>query len=127
MAKSPWEQQALWFSHIPCLHPWLPSSTVTFKTNLGNFPGGAVAKSLPANVGNMGSILGPKRFHVYQSNSAHAPQLLRPWAVTTEARAPRPCAPQEKPVPRKRAALALHNKQKLQHGNEDPVPPKINK
>ena len=44
-----------------------------FKTNLGNFPGGAVAKNLPANAGNMGSILGPKRFHVpgfhmYQSN-----------------------------------------------------------
>ena len=34
-------------------------------------------------------IPGPGRFHMPQSNKAHAPQLLSPWALTTEACVPR--------------------------------------
>ena len=33
-----------------------------------DFPGGPVAKNLPAIVGDTGSILGPGRFHMLQSN-----------------------------------------------------------
>ena len=32
------------------------------------FPGGPVVKNLPANAGDMGSIPGPKRFHMSQGN-----------------------------------------------------------
>ena len=35
---------------------------------LGDFPGGAVVKSLPANAGDTGSIPGPGRSHMLQSN-----------------------------------------------------------
>ena len=49
-------------------------------------------KNSPANAGYMGSIPGPGRFHMPQSNWAHAPQLLSLRAATTEARAPRACA-----------------------------------
>ena len=46
-------------------------------TNGGRvFPGGPMAKNLPANTGDTGSIPGPGRFHVSWGNSAHAPQLL---------------------------------------------------
>ena len=38
--------------------------------------GGIVDRNLPANVGNMGSIPGPGRFH--QSNLTHEPELLKP-------------------------------------------------
>ena len=43
----------------------------------GDFPGGAVVKNLPANAGDMGSIPGPGRSHMPQSNEVHAPPLLR--------------------------------------------------
>ena len=39
-----------------------------------DFPSGAVGKNLPANAGDTGSIPGPKRYHVPQSNKA-------PWAT----------------------------------------------
>ena len=41
-----------------------------------DFPGGAVVKNPPANVGDMGSSPGPGRSHVPRSNKARAPQLL---------------------------------------------------
>ena len=34
----------------------------------GGFPGGSVVKNLPANAGDMGSILGQRRSHMPQSN-----------------------------------------------------------
>ena len=49
-----------------------------------DFLGGAVVKNLPANAGDMGSSSGPGRFHVSQSNYAHASQLLSLRATTTE-------------------------------------------
>ena len=56
-----------------------------------DFPGGAVAKNLPANAGDMGSIPGLGRSHMSRSNKARVPQLLR---LPTRARAPK----QEKPL-----------------------------
>ena len=77
-----------------------------------DFPGGAVVKNPPANAGDTGLSPGPGRSHTPRSNWAQAPQLLSlrsrarepqllsPHATTTEARAPRACAPQqEKPLP----------------------------
>ena len=57
------------------------------------FPGGAVVKSPPANVGDMGSSPGPGRSHMPRSNWARVlrlqslcsrvrePQLLRPVSL----------------------------------------------
>ena len=47
-----------------------------------DFPSGPVDKNLPANAGDMGSIPGLRRCHMPENNSAHAPQLLSPWART---------------------------------------------
>ena len=38
------------------------------KEWIWDFPGGAVAESLPANSGDTGLILGPGRSHMLQSN-----------------------------------------------------------
>ena len=38
------------------------------ETASGDFPGGAVVKNLPANAGDTGSIPGPGRSHMLQSN-----------------------------------------------------------
>ena len=43
-----------------------------------DFPSGPVVKNLPANAGDMGSILGLGRFHMQLGNKANVPQLLRP-------------------------------------------------
>ena len=74
------------------------------------FSGGAVVKNPPANAGDTDSSPGPGRFHMPRSNyacvpqllslrsRARMPQLLNLRATTTEAHAPRACAPpQEKP------------------------------
>ena len=62
------------------------------------FPGGLAVKKLPASAGNTGLIPGPGRSHIPGDNWTHArqllfslcsragePQLLSPWATTTEA------------------------------------------
>ena len=46
------------------------------KQRIRDFPGGAVVKNPPANAGDAGSIPGPGRSHMPQSNKACAPQLL---------------------------------------------------
>ena len=38
------------------------------NNTLGNFPGGAVVKNLPANAGDTGSSPGPGRSHMPRSN-----------------------------------------------------------
>ena len=38
------------------------------KDTLEDVPGSAVDKNLPANAGDMGSVCGPGRFHMPQSN-----------------------------------------------------------
>ena len=40
----------------------------SFKANYQDFPGSRVDKNLPANAKDTGSIPGPGRFHVMQSN-----------------------------------------------------------
>ena len=75
-----------------------------------DFPGGAAVENPPANAGDMGSIPGPGRSHMPQSNKACAqllslcsiarePQLLSPHATTTEDRVPRARAPQQEKPP----------------------------
>ena len=56
-----------------------------FKNLPPDFPGGTVAKNLPANAGDMGSIPG-----------LGSPQLLSPCTTSIEARAPTTHAPQQK-------------------------------
>ena len=38
------------------------------ETHQVDFPGGTADKNLPANAADMGSISGPERFHIPQSN-----------------------------------------------------------
>ena len=81
------------------------------KERKKGIPGGAAVKNPPANAGDTGSIPCLGRSHMPQSNKArvpqllslcsrvHEPQVLSPCAASTEACAPRVCAPQqEKPV-----------------------------
>ena len=77
------------------------------KKGVGDFHGGAVVKTPPANAGDTGSSPGLGRSHMPRSNKArapqllsllsraHVPQLLQPRATTTAARVPRACAPQQ--------------------------------
>ena len=79
--------------------------TFVKKKKIEGFPGGTVVQSPPANAGDTGSDPGPGRSHVPWSNwarvpqlmslhsRAREPQLLSPCAATTEACAPRACAP----------------------------------
>ena len=44
----------------------------------GDFHGGPVVRSHPANAGDTGSTPSSGRSHMPQNNKAHAPQLLKP-------------------------------------------------
>ena len=97
-----------------------------------DFPGGAVVESLPANVGNTGSIPGPGRSHMPQSSWARGPQLLSLCATTAEAHAPGARAPQwERPLqweahaPQQRVAPASRSWREPTRSKEDPKQPKI--
>ena len=57
-----------------------------------DFPGGPVVRNLPAKAGDTGSIPGPGRFHMPQSNKAGVPQLLKHTHPTVYA------LKQEKPL-----------------------------
>ena len=48
-----------------------------------------MVKNLPASSGDMGSIPGPRRFHMSEGQ-------LSLCAVTTEARGPRACVPRQR-------------------------------
>ena len=54
-----------------------PARTDSKAIESGDFPGNLMDKNLPASAGDMGSIPGPGRSHMPQSNSAGAPQLLK--------------------------------------------------
>ena len=58
-----------------------------------------MGKNPPANAGDTGLIPGLRRFNMPQNNYAPLLQLLRPHATTTEAQAPRACAPQQEKPP----------------------------
>ena len=47
---------------------WGEPNTEAIRRILLGFPGGAVVKNPPANAGDMGSISGPGRSHMPQSN-----------------------------------------------------------
>ena len=91
-----------------------------------DFPGGAVVKNLPANAGDTGLSPGPGRSHMPRSNKArapqllslrsraHEPQLLSPWATTTEARAPRAHALQQEKPPQWEARASKSSPRSLQ-------------
>ena len=76
-----------------------------------DFPGGTVAKNLPAKAEDRGSSPGQGWSHMPWSNEArapqllslcsraHEPQLLSLHATTTEARVPRVRAPQQEKPP----------------------------
>ena len=67
------------------------------KVRIG-FPGGPEVKNPLHTARDTSSIPGPGRSHMPQGNWVHVPQLPSPHATTTEALAPRACAPpQEKP------------------------------
>ena len=63
-------QEISWlFWHLAGTHEFYKISCVKLhKRLLGEFPSGPVDKNLPANAGDMGSIPGPGRFHMPQSN-----------------------------------------------------------
>ena len=63
-------------------HLWIKCVHQVF---VRDFPGGRVAKNLPANAGGMGSIPTPERFHMPQGSLASVLQLLSLHAATTEA------------------------------------------
>ena len=71
---------------------------MAIKPSCQGFPVGLVVKHLPRNEKDTGSIPGPGRSHMPQSNRACVLQLLNPCTATTEAHVPRACAPQEKPM-----------------------------
>jgi len=52
-----------------------------------------VGKSPPASAGDKGPILGLGGFHTLWSNSAHAPQLLRPHSRAQEPQQLKPMSP----------------------------------
>ena len=58
-----------------------------------DFPGGPMVKNPPVNTGNTGSIPGPGRCHMSQSNVGHVPP-------TTEPSSPRACALQQEEPPK---------------------------
>ena len=55
---------------------------VPLRSCVSSFPGGSVDRNLPDNEGDMGSLPGPGRSHMPQSNEAHAtatePVCLKP-------------------------------------------------
>ena len=74
----------------------------------GDFHGGPVVRSHPANAGDTGSIPSSGRSHMPQNNKAHAPQLLKPlkWEAYTA---------QQKVAP------DCCNQRMLMHSNKDPA------
>ena len=90
-----------------------------------DFPGGSVDRNLPDNEGDMGSIPGPGRSHMPQSNEPHAtttePVCLKPVLHNERSRC------NEKPVRWNRVAPTHPNQRKPVHCREGPAQPKINK
>ena len=79
-----------------------------------------MAKNPPANVGHMGSIPGPGRFHMPRGKQAHEPQLLGPHALE-------PVLCNEKPLAAARVALTHYKWRKPSCGKEDPAQSKMEK
>ena len=56
---------------------WLLNFFLIKSDTLSDFPSGTVDKNLPANAGDMGLILGPRRLHMPRATKAHGPQLRK--------------------------------------------------
>ena len=103
-----WIKLRVWMCDAKASVPMQPHPFLPQKCPSWDFPGGAVVKSPPANAGGTGSIPGLRRPHMPRSSWACAlqllslhsrarePQLLSPHATTTEGRAPRARAPQQR-------------------------------
>ena len=61
---------------------------LSIRVQMQGFPGSSVVKNPPCNARDTGSVPGPGRSHMLQSNKAHGPQQSS-WAVATEAPVPR--------------------------------------
>lgn len=68
----------------------LHTQNIWVKYTSGDFPGGAVGKTPPADPGN--------KFDPCSGKIPYASERLSPCATTTEAAAPAACAPQEEPL-----------------------------
>ena len=104
--------------------------TINFKTYCWGFPGSSVVKNPPASAENTGLIPEPGRFHVPQSNKAHAPQPLNLCCRARETQLLKPtcsraCAPQQKKPLQWEAHAAT--REKATWSTEDPAQPKTNK
>ena len=62
---------------------------MAIKSSCQGFPVGLVVKNLPCNAKDTGSVPGPGRSHMPQSNQARVLQLLNPCTATPEAHEPR--------------------------------------
>ena len=151
--KIPWEFQLY---HLLCVlrqviwSHWatdiLYCGQLLKKINLKikRLPCGLVVKNLPANAGDTGSIPGPGRLHMLQSNSARAPLLSlcsRPWSCNycthvlqlLKPTYPRAMLSDKRPpqwgalAPQLESSSHLPQIEKSPHGDKDPVQPKINK
>ena len=71
---------------------------LNFKKKVGDFPGGAVVKNLPASEGDTGLIPGPGRSHMPRSNETRAPQLLSLCSTARKPQLLSPCATTTEPT-----------------------------
>ena len=94
-SKQEWET----LEQSPFLLSNLPTSTTNLlwlkKKKFLDALGIPVVGNLPVRAEVAGLIPVPEWFHKMQVNWAGAPQLLSPWAATTEAHAPRAGVPQQ--------------------------------
>ena len=88
--------------HIEGNTPFLGGKKKT-TTEVMGFPGSPLVRNPSANAGDTGFMPGPGRVHIPWRNQAHAPQLLSPSTKTSEARAPRACAPRREKPPQREA------------------------
>ena len=70
-----------------------------------DFPGGTVNKNSPASAGDTGSVPGPGRSHMPQSNKSPGPQLLSPCSTAWELQLLKPPRILETMLHTKRSAL----------------------
>ena len=87
-SKQPVQSTETWWKiSTPTPPPGIP---FCFEGKIGSvgFPGGSVVKNPPANAGDAGSIPGPGRSHMLQSNRAPEPQVSSPGTASTEAWVP---------------------------------------
>ena len=84
-----------------------------------------MAKNLPANVGDTGSIPDPGRSHMPWSNEAHESQLVKSTCLRAHALPTRQATTMRSPCTRELPLLAETGEKPS--SNEDPVQPKIKK